>query len=64
MTSLNMPNIAPNVRPWAPGRVAVSREAPRQEALSKGPCGVKSKNERQGEAIAFGKADAGFGDLG
>eukprot|EP00913_Durusdinium_trenchii_P027334 g25644.t1 len=36
-------------------RVAVSREAPRQEALSKGPCGVKSKNERQGEAIAFGK---------
>lgn len=26
-----------------------------EEALSKGPCGVKSKNERQGEAIAFGK---------
>jgi len=27
-----------------------------QEALSKQPCGVKSRNEQQGEAIAFGKA--------
>jgi hypothetical protein len=27
-----------------------------QEALSKQPCGVASKNEQQGEAIAFGKA--------
>ncbi len=29
-----------------------------QEALSKQPCGVKSRNEQQGEAIAFGKAES------
>lgn len=27
-----------------------------QEALAQQPCGVASKNEQQGEAIAFGKA--------